>query len=49
MEKSVKKSFVKGAVILGVAGLLCKIIGALFRIPLRNMMGVEGMNYYPTV
>lgn len=49
MEKSVKKSFVKGAVILGVAGLLCKIIGALFRIPLRNMMGVEGMNYYSTV
>lgn len=49
MEKTEKKSFVKGAVILGVAGLLCKIIGALFRIPLRNMMGVAGMTYYSTV
>ncbi len=44
-----KKSFVNGAVILGVAGLLCKIIGAFFRIPLRNMMGVAGMTYYSTV
>ncbi len=49
MEKTEKKSFVKGAVILGIAGLLCKIIGAFFRIPLRNMMGVAGMTYYSTV
>ena len=48
MDKS-KKSFVNGAAILGIAGLLCKIIGAFFRIPLRNMMGVAGMNYYSTV
>lgn len=49
MEKTVKKSFIRGAAILGVAGLVCKIIGALFRIPLRNMMGVAGMTYYSTV
>lgn len=49
MEKTEKKSFIRGAAILGVAGLICKVIGALFRIPLRNMMGVAGMTYYSTV
>ena len=44
-----KKTFVTGAFILGVSGLICKIIGAFFRIPLRNMMGVAGMTYYSTV
>ena len=42
MAKNEKKSFVKGAVILGVAGLICKVIGAFFRIPLYNMLG-DGM------
>lgn len=41
-----QKSFVKGAAILGVAGLIVKIIGAVFRIPLVNAVGTEGMGYY---
>ncbi len=48
MAKSDKKSFVRGAVILGVAGLICKVIGAFFRIPLYNMLG-DGMQYYEAV
>ena len=48
MEKTEKKSFVKGAVILGIAGLLCKVIGAFFRIPLYNLLG-DGMQYYEAV
>ena len=48
MAKNEKKSFVKGAVILGVAGLICKVIGAFFRIPLYNMLG-DGMQYYEAV
>ena len=48
MEKNEKSSFVKGAAILGVAGLICKIIGAFFRIPLYNMLG-DGMQYYEAV
>ena len=48
MEKNDNKSFVKGAVILGVAGLICKIIGAFFRIPLYNMLG-DGMQFYEAV
>ncbi len=48
MGRSDKKSFVKGAVILGIAGLICKVIGAFFRIPLYNMLG-DGMQYYEAV
>lgn len=39
-------SFVKGAAILGIAGVVVKILGAFFRIPLGNFIGSEGMGYY---
>ena len=39
-------SFVKGAAILGGAGLIVKIIGAVFRIPLTNIIGLEGIARY---
>ncbi len=41
-----QKNFVKGAVILGLAGLLAKVIGAFFRIPLAGVLGAEGSGYY---
>ena len=41
-----KNSFVKGAAILGGAGLLVKLIGAIFRIPLTNIIGADGMANY---
>lgn len=37
---------VKGATILAVAGIISKILGAIFRIPLTNLIGAEGMSYY---
>ncbi len=43
-----KKTFVKGAVVLGIAGLLVQVMGAIFRIPLANIIGDEGMGYYQT-
>lgn len=43
-----KKTFLKGAAILGVAGLLVQVLGAVFRIPLGNIIGKEGMGYYQT-
>ncbi len=43
-----EKSFLKGAVLLGIAGLLVQIMGAFFRIPLGNIIGDEGMGYYQT-
>ncbi|MCQ4638465.1 polysaccharide biosynthesis protein [Anaerovorax odorimutans] len=43
-----KKSFVQGAAVLAVAGLMVKVLGAIFRIPLGNMIGAVGMaNYNP--
>jgi stage V sporulation protein B len=43
------KTFVKGAAILGVLGLICKVIGAIFRIPLANIVDTQGMAYYAFV
>ena len=50
MEKN-KRSFIKGAAILGIAGLIVKIIGAFYRIPLTNILQrgeYDGMIYYAT-
>lgn len=43
-----KNNFLKGAAILGIAGIIVKILGAFYRIPLSNMIGPEGMGYYQT-
>lgn len=44
-----KESFLKGALILGMAGIIVKVMGAFFRIPLGNLIGSEGMGYYQVV
>ena len=44
-----KKSFLNGALILAVAGLICKVIGAVYKIPLRNFIGEEAMGIYSIV
>ncbi len=41
-----KKSFIQGAAVLAAAGLLVKVLGAVFKIPLGNMIGADGMAYY---
>ncbi len=49
MEVSSKKnSFLMGTLILGAAGVIIKILGAIFRIPLGYFIGAEGMGYYQT-
>ena len=45
---SKNKSFLKGAVILGLAGIIIKVLGAFFRIPLTNIITDDGMGYYQT-
>ncbi len=40
------KSFIQGALILGVANLIVKIIGAFFKIPLNYLIGDAGMGYF---
>jgi len=47
-SKNKSKSFVLGGAILGVAGLVTKLLGAVFRIPLTNIIGASGMGYYQT-
>ena len=46
MESKQTRTFIKGAAILGVAGIICKIIGAVYRIPLTNLIGAEAMGIY---
>lgn len=43
-----KKSFLQGAAILAGAGVVIKLMGAAFRIPLANIIGPLGMSYYQT-
>ncbi len=45
-KESKNKSFIGGTLILGLAGLIIKILGAAFRIPLGNIIGATGMGYY---
>ncbi|MGN1480776.1 putative polysaccharide biosynthesis protein [Porcipelethomonas sp.] len=41
-----KQSFLKGSVILIASAIIAKGIGALFKIPLTNMLGGVGMSYF---
>ena len=46
MAKNKGQTFVFGAIILMISNLAVKLIGAFLRIPLTNIIGVEGMSYY---
>ena len=46
MSKKSKDTFIKGAAILGIAGLICKVIGAFYRVALVNILTPTGMAYY---
>ncbi len=43
-----KKSFLKGAAILGITSMLVRVIGIVYRIPLANILGDEGLGLYQT-
>ena len=43
------ESFISGALILSLGGLFAKILGALYRIPLTNIIGSYGMGLYQLV
>ena len=44
-----KKGLVKGALILSSAGVICHLLGVLFRIPLSNIVGNYGIGLYQLV
>ena len=41
--------FLTGAVILALAGLICRLVGVFFRVPLTNIVGNFGMGLYQMV
>ena len=41
-----KQSFLKGALILTAAGILIRLLGAAYRVPLGRMLGDEGLGIY---
>ena len=46
MSKEKKQTFLGGTVILAAAVALVKVIGALYKIPLGNILGTEGMTHF---
>jgi stage V sporulation protein B len=49
--KAIKKpgSFVRGAAVLSIGGIITKLCGAIYRIPLTNALGSAGMGMYQLV
>jgi stage V sporulation protein B len=41
-----KQTIIKGALILTLASILIRVLGAVYRIPLARMLGAEGMGIY---
>lgn len=41
-----QRNFLSGALILTVANALSKVIGAIYKIPLNNLVGTTGASYY---
>ena len=45
-QKKKEKNFLVQGSILAIAGVITKIIGVIYRVPLMNIVGDEGMGYY---
>ena len=48
MSSDKKQAFMKGALILMIANIIVKVIGAAFKIPLTYLLGEEGMALFST-
>lgn len=44
-----KNSFLKGAFVLAIGGIICKVLGAFYRVPLASILGDVGMGVYQLV
>ena len=47
-KKSGKNSFIIQGSILAFAGILVRVIGLIYRIPLNRILGADGLGYYGT-
>lgn len=41
-----RQNFLRGAMVLSIAGAISKVLGAIYRIPLARLLGGEGMGLY---
>jgi len=48
MEKEKSKLGV-GALVLFASGVICKFLGAFFRMPLTNLLGLEGIGVFQLI
>lgn len=48
-KKQTKGAFLKGAFLIAAGGFIAKLIGALYRIPLTNLIGGHGIGLYQMV
>ncbi len=48
-ETRLKGKMISGAAYLAIGGVVAKLIGALYRIPLTNILGAQGMGMYQLV
>ena len=48
-EKKSKSGFLKGALWIAIGGFTAKVVGALYRIPLTNLIGGRGLGLYQLV
>ncbi len=46
MSRSQKQNFLEGALIMAIANIIVKVIGAFFKIPLKNLIGSEGIGMF---
>ena len=49
MSSQTGRSIARGVSILSLAGILCKLIGLLFTVPLTRIIGSEGLGIYQSV
>ena len=42
-----QNGFLKSVFVLSVGGIVAKVLGAIYRIPLTNLVGSYGMGYNP--
>lgn len=45
-EKKKREGFIYGAIILSLSGVLVKLIGVFFKVPLTNMVGAANMSHF---
>ncbi len=48
-SRKLRGRMISGAAVLAIGGVLSKLIGALYRIPLTNILGAQGMGMYQLV